>query len=316
MSECPYSSFNQEKSSTFKTTNVSFSLEYAQGDIRGEYVKDRMNLLGEKSELTIDGQTFGLANSAHDIITQDEEYTSNGILGLGFPKLTANSDTVEAYTPFIFNLVKQQLISEPIFCISLNDKEGWKSQLTIGGVDHDQYSGELYYVPVEKNVDKKTNELDYTFWSVQLDSIQLNNSNVKIDQSVMLDTGTTLSYLTKDMIDQIVHSVTQQQGELEFDRQSELYIVDCALKSSKQKIDLVFGKKIKLSISIGDLVMDADEDDNKCHFGITHGFDQNDSLVFGDNILRTAFFAFDMEKKQVGMATSNNNNSNKVKVDI
>lgn len=286
---------------------MTFSVDYAQGSITGEYAKEKINLLGPESKLTIDEQTFGLADSAHDIISQDEEYTSNGILGLAFPALTANSDTIEAYTPFVFNLVEQKLISQPVFSISLNDRDGWNSKLTLGGVDHDDYSGDLHYLPVVKNVNKKTTELDYTYWSVQLESIQLNDTDkIEVNQSVMLDTGTTLSYLTKDMVDHIISSVTQQGDQVEFDRQSELYMVDCALKSSKKSVDLVF-KGARLSLAIKELIIPADDD--KCSFSITYNFDKENSLVFGDSILRSAYFVFDMEKKQVGIATGKQSDS-------
>lgn len=306
-SQCPYTSFQPEKSSTFSPLNLTFSVDYAQGSITGEYAKEKINLLGPASKLTIDDQTFGLADSAHDIISKDEEYTSNGILGLAFPALTANSDTIEAYTPFVFNLVEQKLISKPVFSISLNDRDGWESKLTLGGINHDDYSGDLHYLPVVKNVNKKTKELDYTYWSVQLDSIQLNDTDkIEVNQSIMLDTGTTLSYLTKDMVDHIISSVTQQGDHMQLDRQSELYMVDCALKSSDKSIDLVF-KGARLSLAVKELIQS--EDDGQCSFTITYNFDKEDSLVIGDSILRSAYFAFDMEKKQVGIATGKQSES-------
>ncbi|GAA5805417.1 hypothetical protein HPULCUR_010933 [Helicostylum pulchrum] len=308
-SECPYEKFQQDKSSTFKSLNLSFSVTYGQGSIHGKYAKDTINLLGPGSGLTSNEQTFGLAESAIDIISGDMEMTSNGILGLAFPALAANSDTAEAYNPFIFELAAKKIISQAIFSVSLNDAEGWKSELTIGGVNRDKYTGEIHYVPVEKNINPKTSKLDYTFWSVKLKGIQANKNNtISVNKNVILDTGTTYSYLSKELADQIVQDVTQQKVSV--DLQSQLYIVDCKLRSSNQTIELEFDQNTRLSIAIEDLILPPqDEDSNKCAFSITYNFDQEETLVLGDNILGSALFVFDIESKRVGMATAVNSRS-------
>ncbi|KAI8085299.1 aspartic peptidase domain-containing protein [Thamnidium elegans] len=308
-SECPYEKFEQDKSSTFKALNLSFSVTYGQGSIHGKYAKDTINLLGPGSGLTSNEQTFGLTESARDIISEDMEMTSNGILGLAFPALTANSDTMEAYNPFIFELAVKKIISQAIFSVSLNDANGWQSELTIGGVNRDKYIGEIHYVPVEKNINPKTSKLDYTFWSVKLKGIQANKNNtIPVNKNVILDTGTTYSYLSKGLADQIVQDVTQQKVSV--DLQSQLYIVDCKLKSSNQTIELEFDQNTKLSIAVADLVLPpADQDSNECGFSITYNFNQEQTLVLGDNILRSALFVFDMESKRVGMATAVNSSS-------
>lgn len=230
--------------------------------------------------------------------------TSNGILGLGFPALAANSDTVEAYNPFVFNLAAKKMISKPIFSISLNDDDGWNSELTIGGINHQRYLGELNYLPVVKNINPKTSELDYTFWSIELQDIEINDTRYDIKSSVILDTGTTLSYLTKELVDHIVQDVTQEK--LSFDIESELYIINCNLRTSNKKVKFNFNS-VELSIDVQDLVLPFNDD--QCAFGITYNFDKKDSLVLGDTILRSAFFVFDMEQKQVGIATAVNSKS-------
>ncbi|KAI7897321.1 aspartic peptidase domain-containing protein [Mucor mucedo] len=301
--ECPYARFDSSKSSTFQSMNLSFALTYGQGSIHGEYAKDKISL-SPTSKLSI-SQTFGLTKSAKDIITQGVKMTSNGILGLGFPALTANSDTVEAYNPFVFQLAQENMISNPVFCISLNIGDGWSSELTIGGVDETRYKGEISYVPVEKNTNPKTQELDYTFWSVQLESIGVENgTKEQVKSNVILDTGTTLSYLTKTLVDRIVSDVTQEK--LTFDLQNELYLVKCELKTSHKKILLDF-KGAQLSIDLADLILPFD--DQHCAFGITYNFDKKNSLVLGDSLLRSAFFVFDLGQKRVGMATAVNSES-------
>lgn len=279
-------------------------MTYGQGSIHGEYGKDIINLSGPTSKLTVP-QTFGLAKSAQDIITNNVKMTSNGILGLGFPALAANSDTVEAYNPFVFNLAQKNMISKPVFSISLNDQDGWTSELTIGGINHDRYSGQLTYLPVVKNMNVKKQELDYTFWSVELQTIRVDNETThQVKASVILDTGTTLSYLTKELVEYIVQDVTQEKPA--FDMQNEIYLVNCDLKNTSKQVKLDF-KNLQLSIDVQDLVLPYNGD--QCAFGITYNFDKKNSLVLGDTILRSAFFVFDMDQKQVGIATAVNSKS-------
>ncbi|KAG1061239.1 hypothetical protein G6F42_027731 [Rhizopus arrhizus] len=172
--------------------DLAFSIQYGAGSIEGSYVKETVNLVANTNQ-QVKSQPIGLANSAKDgIISLATE--ANGILGLAFPALTANSDTDQAYEPFVFNLASQKLISEPVFSISLDQE-----QMMIGGIDKEQHTGDVHYIPVVKNTNPKTGSSDYTFWSVELQDVSVNNESSSIvtkenKKPVILDTGTTLSY--------------------------------------------------------------------------------------------------------------------------
>lgn len=310
-SECPYKRFDEEKSSTYQPLNISFAINYAQGSVHGSYVKERMSLLGPDA-ITSPEQTIGLSRSANDIISGGMKMTSNGILGLAFPALAANSDTLEAYKPFLFELAAKKIISQPIFSISLNEKEGWQSELTIGGMNRDKFTGEIHYLPVVKNVNPKTAELDYTFWSVELKGIEIDQQNnktssLKVNQKVTLDTGTTYSYLSKALVDQIVQDVTQQKPSV--DLSTQLYTVDCKLRSSNHTIQFEFDH-LKISILLRDFILKpSNEESTQCALSLSYNYDENETFVLGDNFLRSAFFLFDMEAKKVGVATAINSSS-------
>lgn len=303
--------------------NQTFTIQYGSGSITGDYVMDKINL-GKNSKLSIDSQTFGLATTAKDYIISTvptKKPTSNGILGLGFPSLTANSDTLEAYTPFVFNLAKQKLISQPVFSIDLgNAVNDWSTggQLTLGGVDYSKYTGELFYLPVTKNINPKNLQLEYTFWTIELSKITLttatpakNTTTINVNKDIMLDTGTTLSYLNKEMTEAILDSVTEKR---EFDKLNQVYLVDCDLISSKKKIELSFGK-VTFQLDVHDLIIPPmSSDTQQCTFGITYGFDDKNTLVLGDTVLKSAYFIFDMGKKRIGIATSNHSSNTRSKV--
>ncbi|KAI8639020.1 aspartic peptidase domain-containing protein [Parasitella parasitica] len=309
--ECPYVNFQKNKSSTYESMDLSFSIQYGAGSIEGSYAKETVNLVGGDNH-EIKGQPIGLVDSAKDdIISLSTK--ANGILGLAFPALTANSDTDQAYEPFMFKLARERLIPEPVFAISLDQE-----QMMIGGIDNEQYTGDIQYVPVVKNINPKTNQLDYTFWSVDLENVAVNNRNSGIvtkakKKPVILDTGTTLSYVNKQLADEIVKAVTNKTP-VSVDLSSNLYKVDCSLKDSAVKVELAFSaasdRTVRLELDLQELVLPLiGTDDSECAFGITYHFDEADTFVFGGSILRSAYFVYDMGQKRVGLATAINSKS-------
>ncbi|KAI8342999.1 aspartic peptidase domain-containing protein [Chlamydoabsidia padenii] len=103
-------------------------------------------------------QQFGLATYTKDILIPQENGNSNsvnanGILGLGYPQLTAATTLNNpAYAPFVFNLMKEGLIQDPVFSVYLNaaSEHGWSGEIIFGGVDESKYEGDLVYLPVAK----------------------------------------------------------------------------------------------------------------------------------------------------------------------
>lgn len=300
--ECPYSKFNSEASTTFHNPDKEFAIQYGAGSINGDFAQDTI-YLENNTHLAIKEQMFGLARSAKDEIISLATQ-SNGILGLAFSALTSSSET---YQPFVSALVEQHLISQPVFSIALQQES-----MIIGGVDKDLYKDDIHYVPVVKNINTKTQQPDYTFWSVGLQSMTINNTNVIANQdnrNVILDTGTTLSYLDQETAEHIVKLVTQKD-HVSYDLESEMYTVDCSLKKSGIILDIAFTAEnqqaVHLMVDAQDLIFPLYEDDssNECGFGITYNFDKENTFVFGGTILRSAYFVFDMDQKRVGFATA------------
>ncbi|CAO3587891.1 unnamed protein product [Absidia cylindrospora] len=150
---CPFGGFNTAKSTTFKQTPEKFSIQYGIGSVNGSYVQDTVTVSGVK----ISQQQFGLATHTKDILIAQESgdaaVNANGILGLGYPQLTAaTTQNNPAYTPFVFNLVKEGLIQEPVFSVYMNSasRKGWSGEIIFGGVDPSKYDGDMFYLPVAK----------------------------------------------------------------------------------------------------------------------------------------------------------------------
>lgn len=303
--ECPYTKFNSDASSTFQNPNEKFAIQYGAGSISGDYAQDTV-YLENNTDLVIKKQTFGLARTARDRILSLATQ-SNGILGLAFPALTSSD---KPYQPFVSALAEQKLISQSVFSVALRQES-----MMIGGIDKDLYQGDIRYIPVLKNNNSKNQQPDYTFWSVGLQSMTVNNTDVIVnqDRSVILDTGTTLSYVDQTTANSIVKLITQKD-HVSYDLESEVYVVDCSLKNSNITLDIAFSAQdqpVHLMVNVQDLIFPLYEDDSnsECGFGITYNFDNENTYVFGDTILRSAYFVFDMGQKRVGLATAINSQS-------
>ncbi|KYQ49956.1 Lysosomal aspartic protease [Trachymyrmex zeteki] len=147
-----YNRYNHDESSTFMLNDKTFIIEYENGhNVKGYLSTDIVNIAG----INVQNQTFGEA-------TDEWGFGSakfDGILGMGY------SPVSEEVTPFFANMVKQGLLTQPVFSIFLdrNSPPELSSELIIGNSDSTLYIGELIYV----NVTKKG------FWQFTVDKVKI-----------------------------------------------------------------------------------------------------------------------------------------------
>ncbi|KAI7897322.1 aspartic peptidase domain-containing protein [Mucor mucedo] len=360
-SECPNGVFNEASSSTFKNLNKLFTLTYGIGSVNGTYVTDSVSISGG----TVQNQQFGLASDTKQILTnpntisasqiantsnknikqlaatKDTSPKANGILGLGFPKLTAASSKGQGvYNPFVFNLAQQNLIADPIFSIYTNSasKTGWVGEIIFGGVDESKYTGNITYMPVVSLSSTKTSSstnkkraLDVIsgsnyYWMVNGQGVSVQDSedssrNLDLKFSspgaFILDTGTTLTYLPTAMAQQVLVAAVGANGYTT-DTSSGTYLVDCQAVSTTTQFVLDMSVSsaadaapITLSVPMSQLFIPLDstsiETATQCLFGIAPsdsvGVGSNMYLI-GDSVLRSAYMVFDMANNRVGIATA------------
>jgi hypothetical protein len=335
-SMCPLSRFNASESSTFEPLQVEFNYMYGTGSINGSYVKDTVSLGG----VSVSHQPFALANHVDkSIIAKDYKQRKkyhgdasvNGVLGLGFPSLVASS---QPYDPLLFAMAKQGLIPELVFSIFTNSAlaEGWSGEMTLGGINHQRYDGSLAYVDVLPIRLDDTSAEEVVMWVVQGQSIRIQNSNITIldpqvdnMKYILLDTGTSLSYVGSYYAAQLVSAVMAAKSNL--DEKSGCYIVDCGLKNSTKQVEFEFARfsngtagTVQVSIPVRDLVQprhvgqNVTGKDDTCLFSIcswpelnNKSNDEGDAkshvFVFGDSILRSMYLVFDGVRNQTGFAS-------------
>lgn len=260
---------------------------------------------------------------------------------MGYPSLTqANSQGEGAYNPFVFNLAAQGIIKEPVFSVFLNSisETGWAGEIMLGGIDDSKYTGELNYLPVASLTAKASSSSStnsssggnsgYYYWMVYGQGLGVKNSNTgnnpgwKLREvgAYILDTGTTLTYLPTSVASDIVAAFAGPDG-FALDRQSGVFIVDCATAKSPARFELVMSQSSKvsanplvLSVPAKELVIPIDTSSadtaNTCMFGIaplggSGGIGANMYLI-GDSVLRSAYMVFDMGQNRVGLAATKN----------
>lgn len=310
---------------------------------------------------TVTKQQFGLASDTKQILTnpntitvstaakltkRGDTETANGILGLGYPRLTGSYSRGQgAYNPFVFNLAAQDIISDPVFSIYLNngDTDGWVGEIIFGGIDQTKFKGNLTYLPVVSyssvsSKNKRTtlsNDGNY-YWMVGAQGIAVTtttsntttNSTVDSNAAVsisfnttsafILDTGTTLTYLPKSMADKVINAIAGS-GSYSVDSTSGTYLVDCSVANANTQLELIMSdenkKPISLSVPASQLVIALDGQtaatSKSCLFGIAP-LDSNSGNMYlvGDSVLRSAYMAFDMGSNKVGIAAAAGLNGN------
>ncbi|KAF7721969.1 hypothetical protein EC973_003882 [Apophysomyces ossiformis] len=347
-SACPYERFDQSKSSTFKALNQDFGVRYGIGNVNGTYATDTVTVAGT----TVKNQQFGLATSTNDILTtptlgggtvpigdmNGDGVTADGILGMGYPRLTAATNNgQQPYNPVVFNMVAQKLISQPIFSIYLNkaDASGWAGEIIFGGVDQSKYTGDLVYLPVasittqssgplDKLFGSSSNDASYYYWMVYGQGLQiqggLSNASFQFGSTTgfIFDTGTTLTYLPSDIATEIVTAVAGSGNFLQ-DTQQGVFDVSCAAASSQATIVFQMSSSqqsssnpVTFTIPASQLIIPLDgttaSQAKQCIFGIAPSPKSSlnsQTFLIGDSVLRSAYLVFDLGKNQIGIAAAN-----------
>ncbi|ORX54614.1 Asp-domain-containing protein [Hesseltinella vesiculosa] len=338
-SACPFDRFSSGNSSTFQDLGVNFTIQYGIGKAAGSYAQDTVTIGG----IAVPKQQFGLATSSQDILTNPNSVSSpggsgsgsvnsDGILGMGYPLLTAEaSASGKSYNPVIFNMVQQKLISQSLFSIYMNtvSSEGWAGEVLFGGIDSSKYTGNLVYLPVVTLSSSGLSSGNYYYWMVYGQSISVtggnsdvtvnfnstSSSSSAINKALILDTGTTLTYLPTAITQQLMNALTTKY---KYDSSSGVFVVDCSLQQSNASFVLAMSNTaspsanpVTLTVPVKSLVIPVTS--SQCMFGVAPMDSSSSSAnsigstmyLIGDSFLRSAYMVFDIGNNRVGLAAAN-----------
>ncbi|KAI9033596.1 aspartic peptidase domain-containing protein [Phycomyces nitens] len=346
---CPNTRFDQVASSTFTPTNLNFAVNYGTGNASGSLATDTVTIAGA----TVLNQPFGVATSTFGLLAQQQQpsaspesivqpsghsTTANGVLGLGFPKATGIERLQEkGYMSFVFNLVEQNVIPNPVFSIYLNASSisGPAGEIIFGGVDQTKYSGDLVYFSVIPSsmlsnlsslaTTPSTGYSDFTYWVLHGQGITVNNNGLESAvplpsiSPMMFDTGATLSFFPYAAVEFMLKAITGPSG-YQFDPTTSLFSIDCKLVSSNATIQLHLSTTVSsapsstiINIPVANLVYPGDArtlgEAKACVFGVAASLSSVSSSEFtnyivGDSILRSLYLVYDLGQKRIGVAAN------------
>ena len=169
-----HNKYDSSASETYRPNGSDFEIRYGSGSVKGFISQDTVKL----GSVKIPKQDFAEVTQEPGLAFAFGRF--DGILGLGYDTIS-----VDKIVPPFYNMIRKELIDEPLFAFYLGDtnRDGDESEVTFGGVDKAHYKGDMTKIPLRRKA----------YWEVDLDAITFGDQTAEIDSTgAILDTGTSL----------------------------------------------------------------------------------------------------------------------------
>ncbi|KAL2271322.1 hypothetical protein VTJ83DRAFT_693 [Remersonia thermophila] len=310
---CAFGSFDPDASSTFEIVgDGEFDIAYLdQSFAKGDYITDVFEIGGA----VLQNMTMGLGLNT-DI--------DHGLVGVGYPTNEAiihSTDNLDAMYPNLpIQMVNQGLISTPAYSLWLNDLDASSGNILFGGIDTEKYVGQLTRInvyPTQRDPDIWTSFLvALTSLDAVSPSGQDRLSSRQFPIPVVLDSGTTLSYLPTD----IAHQTWREVGAIWAPEVGNA-VLPCSLRNSKGYFSFGFAGPSgpRINVTMDELVLDLTlgpqpkftsgpyRGQEACRFGIQNF--TSPPFLLGDTFLRSAYVVYDLINHQIGLAATDFNST-------
>ncbi|PIL35571.1 hypothetical protein GSI_02299 [Ganoderma sinense ZZ0214-1] len=165
------------QSTTFVPVNANtsqFTVSYADNTGASGFIARESVTVGN---LTVPSQAIGLATTSN--VTFKDEVS--GVLGLGFPRLSAIYNTVVNATPFFASLSQNGSLDYPVFGLSLTRDTG--GSLSFGAIDGSVVTNRSLIefnevVPFAPFSGSGGNSTSYLQWALVLEAISINGTAI------------------------------------------------------------------------------------------------------------------------------------------
>ncbi|KIK55670.1 hypothetical protein GYMLUDRAFT_47635 [Collybiopsis luxurians FD-317 M1] len=205
--------------STSTNTGDRVSVSYGSGSFSGTEWTDKVTLT---SSLVINKQSIGVASTSSGFSGTD------GILGIGPTDLTEGTVSGVSTVPTVVdNLFSQGTISSKVVAVSFEpttSEEVTNGELFFGGTDSAKFTGSITYT---------TRVGDY--WGIS-QSVSYGSTTILSNLQGIVDTGTTLLYLTTSAFNSYIKST----GAV-LDNNTGLYKVTTAQFNALQNLNFNIG---------------------------------------------------------------------------
>ncbi|KKY25437.1 putative candidapepsin-4 precursor [Diplodia seriata] len=286
--------YSANDSSTYEYVNSLFNISYVDGSgASGDYVKDTFNFGG--TNLT--DMQFGVG------------YTSTspeGVLGIGYTRneVAVNRAGLDAYPNLPQLLVNKGMIQSNAYSLWLNDLDASRGNILFGGVDTEKYHGALSTLPILKE-NGQYRELVIAMTGVGSNGnigTYLNSNTSSADITpVLLDTGSSLTYLPDTVVDSIYTDF-----DAVYDENEGAAFIDCNKADSTDTLEFTFSSPT-ITVPMNELVLLAGYSKGQavCILGIAPAGDS--TSVLGDTFLRSAYVVYDLANNEISLAQTNYN---------
>jgi hypothetical protein len=292
---CQGGTYDRTLSSTYDYVNSNFNLTYDDDSgAAGVYATDTLHFGGD----TLKSFQFGIGETS----TAD-----NNVLGIGYMADESEDGTIgSTYVNLPRALVDAGKIASSAYSLWLNDLNANTGEILFGGIDKDKYSGELATVPVLE-VEGGYYEFAIALTGISVYGTDLSSSS-SLPTGVVLDSGTTLSYLPDALVEEIY---TQMDATYSSSEGYAYVPCDGGSSSSNDTVDFTFsGQTIKvpfdeliLGTAAGSDGQSLSFEDGKeaCILGIAP-LGSSGTGILGDTFLRSAYVVYDLVNNEISLA--------------
>ncbi|EAS37279.3 aspartyl protease 2 [Coccidioides immitis RS] len=296
--------YDPRRSSSYRRINDDFNITYADGSgAAGDYVSDTLRF----SDVTLRDFQFAVG------------YTSSsreGVLGIGYAsnevQVVLNRQRPYANLPQA--LLDGDFIKSNAYSIWLNDLGASRGEILFGGVNAAKFEGTLKTVPVV-GVRRSRRDLAValTGLSVRTGAGEQRFPSGNFPFSVVLDTGSSLTYLPDVITNEIFDAVSAV-----WDPNFGAAYVPCELANYDAQFVFTFSEP-SISVSMDEMVISPGtsptgetlrfrDGTEACIFGIAPA--QVNIAILGDTFLRSAYVVYDLENNEISLAQTRFNVTN------
>ncbi|CAG8970838.1 hypothetical protein HYALB_00000815 [Hymenoscyphus albidus] len=314
--------YTSSKSSTYKLqAQNQFNISYLdRSGATGDYISDTIEISGS----LIPNVQMGFAHKST---------IGSGLMGIGYSVNQASQSRKNVAPPFTYpsvieRMVSARVINRKAYSLYLSDQDASTGSIIFGGMDTDKFHGDLFQLPVVPNRYPNGTSIyaelavvmsSFSITEQEGNTTNLTSSNFKLP--VLLDSGTTFSYLPRTLARTIYRAV----NALDDTEDSGLVFIDCAILTQSPKLTFNYGfggaNGTQIQVPIDELVfslntvLNITEEDlpatpfpSTCAFGILPSSPSEPSIL-GDTFLRSAYVVYDLDSNVVGLAQTNFNST-------
>lgn len=260
----------------------------------GDYVSDTFTL----ASTTLSRLQFGIGYTSS---------STEGILGIGYQinEVQVGRAGQAAYNNLPAQLVADGLIQSNAYSLWLNDLEASTGSILFGGVDTAQYHGSLDTLPIQKE------QGVFAEFLITLTEVTFGSTVIATNQAlaVLLDSGSSLTYLPDAMTEAIYEQVNAQ-----YDSNEGAAYVACSLASNTTTLDFTFSSPT-IQVPMNELVIEVFSSTGRqltftdgspaCLFGVAPA--GTSTSVLGDTFIRSAYLVYDLANNEISIAQTNFN---------